>query len=149
MEVSTRKFTVEKFYMEDIDQMLPKSQFVEEFEPSQNDPVNGTRNFVYVSASHCCFETSEYPLQAFSYSQSQIICQLIAKFDEDEQSESKKGSVLVFLPGFAEINQVDRDLKHKKSGDYEIYRVHSTLTTHKNNQELDKVRFFNTFSNLK
>ena len=54
MEVSTRKFTVEKFYMEDIDQMLPKSQFVEEFEPSQNDPVNGTRNLVYVLASHCC-----------------------------------------------------------------------------------------------
>ena len=149
MEVSTRKFTVEKFYMEDIDQMLPKSQFVEEFEPSQNDPVNGTRNFFYGSASHCWLRISEYLLQAFSYSQSQIICQLIAKFDEDEQSESKKGSVLVFLPGFAEINQVDRDLKHKKSGEYEIYRVHSTLTTHKNNKELDKVRFFNTFSNLK
>ena len=44
----------------------------------------------------------------------------------------------MFLPGFAEINQVDRDLKHKKAN-YEIYRVHSTLTTHKNNAELDKL----------
>ena len=41
MEVSTRKYKVEKFYMEDISQMLPKSQYVEEFEPAQNDPVKG------------------------------------------------------------------------------------------------------------
>ena len=41
MEVSTRKYKVEKFYMEDISQMLPKSQYVEEFEPAQNDPVQG------------------------------------------------------------------------------------------------------------
>ena len=52
-----------------------------------------------------------------------------------------KGSVLVFLPGFAEIEDIYRQLlrQDNRKNKYVLYKVHSTLSTHKTNSELEKL----------
>ena len=116
MEVPNRKFKVEKYYMEDIKNMLPGCIHVDDFHPEQNLPT-------------------------FSYQQEQIVCALIAEFDEQEKDEEVKGSVLIFLPGFVEIENMYRSLQRQdnRKNKYVMYKVHSTLSTHKTNSELEKL----------
>ena len=49
-------------------------------------------------------------------------------FHEKEYHDRQKGTVLIFLPGLAEINEVEYHLKRRQSEiRYQIEKLHSSL----------------------
>lgn len=70
-----------------------------------------------------------------------LIAELVIKIDQDLVDASNRGSILVFLPGVAEINSCIRTIQNKFSKDCIILPLHSALTPQ------DQHRVFNSYGN--
>ena len=105
-----RKFNVELRYLEDLEKETENKSW-KGFRPSEKEP-------------------------AFENYQAAMIVSILNQLNDREIREEVKSSVLIFLPGLAEINLVKGQLERTCSikMDYDILRVHSSLETHKNNQ---------------
>ena len=99
-----RQYSVTTKYLNDIHLEIPKT-FKDDFSPDVDQPE-------------------------FAVAQIKVCLDILRKLDDDECNDRKKGSVLIFLPGLAEINEVQRSIKRNIEGAYQnivIERLHSSL----------------------
>lgn len=98
-----RRYEVDEKYLNDIHIEIP-STFKKDFSPDVDQPE-------------------------FAVAQIMVCIDILRKLDVDEKDSKVKGSVLIFLPGLAEINEVQRAIRRYCDGPGRnvIERLHSSL----------------------
>ncbi|KAH7033221.1 P-loop containing nucleoside triphosphate hydrolase protein [Microdochium trichocladiopsis] len=122
VEISGRTYPVEDFYLDDIIQMT-------NFQP-RNDRYDRYRDddFVEESASKSSQDPINKIIQKLgsriNYS---LILETAKEIDQDLYHYSKKGGILIFLPGVAEINRACNELRNVSS--FHVLPLHASLET--------------------
>ena len=104
--VEGRCFDVDVKYLDQIENEVKSAKkFLDTFEPSADAP-------------------------SFSHVQIKICVEILKHLDKQEQGDSQKGSVLIFLPGLQEINKLHRAINvyaKREQIEYLLKRIHSML----------------------
>jgi HrpA-like RNA helicase len=117
--IKGRTFPIQDYYLDDV---LEKTQFQIQINDEWIRPKPGSNFFTSGRVNY------------------DLIAELVIKIDEDLEKASNKGSILIFLPGVAEINTCIRTIQQKFKKQSVIFPLHSALTPQ------DQHRVFATYA---